>query len=479
MTPSSGFHAFHGNEISRVQRALAVLVDDPEQLDHARNRFDGSPPRYRSPSGTTTRSLSPDLRTDEERRQEGRLWKLTDEWAASLPSRQLKAEKEEERERICQNHDNRIRPLPYKDSWLVAKLNVKQRWMEQGIWDDEYEWPGNGRWKHEKQIPSDNSTAAARGLLSSIFTGRRDGRPKQATVDSGQTRNAEEREHQASRPLYQFFYQVSKKREHIQELLIAGDAPVSPEFDINTRAYNEVKRIWTKRGIWNAKWGILPGMTWKHEHSFKKLVREEFGADYEPPTWSMMVVRESESEHCAEEKPLPPPPECNRPKEDELREARFYRFCAEPSEFVKEQLDAAREKDQRQQREHAGKVIEQIARSARQAGRPNIFQGLFIPRTAPDSQASTEAHPSHNEPSTRSHADTIDVNAHNGSSAVEPLHPLTAIRKSTRRQKRPPDSNMPARGNRKRPRSDNGPQEAEGRRKQPARACKRKPTARC
>jgi hypothetical protein len=30
-------------------------------------------------------------------------------------------------------------------------------------------------------------------------------------------------------------------------------------------AYENVKNTWTKREIWNRRWGILPGMSWKHE----------------------------------------------------------------------------------------------------------------------------------------------------------------------------------------------------------------------
>jgi hypothetical protein len=40
--------------------------------------------------------------------------------------------------------------------------------------------------------------------------------------------------------------------------------------DINTRAYENVKNTWTKRGIWNRRWGILPGMSWKHEEPLEE-----------------------------------------------------------------------------------------------------------------------------------------------------------------------------------------------------------------
>ena len=49
--------------------------------------------------------------------------------------------------------------------------------------------------------------------------------------------------------------------------------------DINTTAYKRVKSAWTKRRIWNTKWGVLPGMSWKHEQPFEETLREELGDD--------------------------------------------------------------------------------------------------------------------------------------------------------------------------------------------------------
>lgn len=40
-------------------------------------------------------------------------------------------------------------------------------------------------------------------------------------------------------------------------------------YDINSRAYETVKRIWMRRGIWNRKWGMMLGTSWKHEEPFK------------------------------------------------------------------------------------------------------------------------------------------------------------------------------------------------------------------
>jgi hypothetical protein len=59
--------------LQKVHGALNQLQADPSGLDRARMRFGQSPPPYTSSlSGTTTRSTSPDTRTDEERSAERR-----------------------------------------------------------------------------------------------------------------------------------------------------------------------------------------------------------------------------------------------------------------------------------------------------------------------------------------------------------------------------------------------------------------------
>jgi len=77
-------------------------------------------------------------------------------------------------------------------------------------------------------------------------------------------RATREREREASRPFHQFFYQVLKESERIKDELGSGEAVAAP-IDVNTRAYENIKNTWIKRKIWNSKWGILPGMSWRHE----------------------------------------------------------------------------------------------------------------------------------------------------------------------------------------------------------------------
>ncbi|KAI9674018.1 MAG: hypothetical protein M1829_003861 [Trizodia sp. TS-e1964] len=80
-----------------------------------------------------------------------------------------------------------------------------------------------------------------------------------------------ERQREASRPYYQFIYQISKERERIQAEFTDGEG--ADKADINTQAYENIKNTWTKRAIWNVRWGILPGMFWKHERPLDEEAR--------------------------------------------------------------------------------------------------------------------------------------------------------------------------------------------------------------
>lgn len=68
---------------------------------------------------------------------------------------------------------------------------------------------------------------------------------------------------EASRPFHQFNYELLRERDRLLR-----DSNIDPEFappDINTQAYHRVKDEWIERGVWNERWGDLPGNCWLHE----------------------------------------------------------------------------------------------------------------------------------------------------------------------------------------------------------------------
>ena len=263
-----------GDGLARIHRALDRLEGDPLALDYARMRFSRSPPPYTSnPSGTTTRSPSPAPPSEEQRQVQREI-----ERQASLPSDQFSAQTSEEQERIFEADLNGTRRLPVGAStYKIAHENVKNRWVKQGIWNNKWNEMAAGRWKHEEPLELESDLETDLGaespprpfsfgmFLKQPETQRKPRRPKS---DDEKRRNAEqrvirEREREASRPNHQFVYQISEERERIQDESKSGDG--TDTADINTGAYENVKNTWTKRGIWNGRWGILPGMSWKHE----------------------------------------------------------------------------------------------------------------------------------------------------------------------------------------------------------------------
>jgi hypothetical protein len=254
------FNILRGNGYTDIVRVLDVLEFDPSKLDRARSRFNHSPPSYNSElSGTTTRSASPDPRSDEERLRYERRFQLMEERHTSYPAEQFEAQEKEEVRRILnadpRTRDRRNMPIAGPE-WTEATETIRRRWIEQGIWRDRWDEAGNirsqsyGLWKHEE--PLDLGTCLG----------------TDTEVESPERQAVREREREASRPYHQFIHQISKERKRIEDESALNDGVDA--VDINTRAYDNVKNTWVNRRIWNERWRILPGMLWKHEEPLEE-----------------------------------------------------------------------------------------------------------------------------------------------------------------------------------------------------------------
>ncbi|KAH8589556.1 hypothetical protein B0O99DRAFT_599837 [Bisporella sp. PMI_857] len=273
--------------------------DGPARFNGAleRRRISHFPSPYTwNPTGTPTRSASPELPSNEQRRKELRdlqfqqRRQLFDERAASLPLNQFLVQVKEEKERIwyADPRTNWMDKISTGGTEEIKAIEtIKKRWVEQGIWKDKWDTMAAGRymdiglWKHEEPLelePESETDTEAEPLPSSfdIF-----GMPhkylkiKRPKSDEEKIRIAErrvvrEREREASRPYYQFLYQISKERERIQDESADKESADAPH--INTKSYENVKNSWTKREIWITKWGILPGILWKREESLDEAI---------------------------------------------------------------------------------------------------------------------------------------------------------------------------------------------------------------
>lgn len=275
--------SLRGDGLARAQRALLEL-QDPQQLNRARERFSDSPPPYAShQSHNSTRSQSPDPPGEEQLRREERKLQLRIEHDASRPYHQFAAHVREEERRILYAHRNRIRSIPVGGNFIdMASKIVRERWVQQGIWNDKWSETASGRWKHEEPLRPEPEPERESSSFS-FFQEKQIAKPpdsdeeKRRIVERQATRV---RQREASRPFHQFIYQVSEERERILEESRGGEATnaTTTPPGINTKAYENVKDVWVKRKIWNEKWGILPGLSWKHEEPL-----EEDAADTHAP----------------------------------------------------------------------------------------------------------------------------------------------------------------------------------------------------
>lgn len=262
-----------GNGPVIAERALVALIEDPERLDRARRRFSESPPTCKShDSLPSTLSRSPNPPSERQKLREERKWKLIRDRDQSRPYYQFGAEWSEEKKRILREAMAGKPRVPVGTVFDdFAKETVKRRWVEQGIWNNEWDatCPAGAKWKHEPE--SDSEDGQDSEPQSPVFSSC----PKEAQPKQRQPKSDEEKgqiaerqatqEREASRPFFRFVYQVSRERGMILDEWRVGEAAVPAPADVNTRAYENIKSDWIERGIWNQKWGVLPGMSWKHE----------------------------------------------------------------------------------------------------------------------------------------------------------------------------------------------------------------------
>ncbi|KAK8074550.1 hypothetical protein PG997_009213 [Apiospora hydei] len=219
--------------------------------------------------------------------------RIIQEYNASQPAQQWADETSEDFRRIRQSllEDGVPTKMLTSSFWCIthcqqAKDRVRESWIKQGIWKDSWgqtgprraDSPSEPAWKHEEPIevePESDSETEEDPLTTTLFGafGRlrksREGRRWRA--ERRATRN---RERDASRPYYRFMYQLGEERFAFQGRSFLNDSEVINSVDYNTKAYETVKARWVKRGIWDQRWGILPGMKWKHEQDLEGFLIE-------------------------------------------------------------------------------------------------------------------------------------------------------------------------------------------------------------
>ncbi|RMZ85094.1 hypothetical protein DV738_g75, partial [Chaetothyriales sp. CBS 135597] len=244
-------------QLPQVIEALERLRDDPQQLARERDRlYTEPPPPYSEDSGETTEPEPNEPPTATVDKTYQRRLRREAHWK-STPINQFESQAQRERERllhqISARTSGRRQTLPWDNSLDLKanpENNVRSRWVEQGIWGDNWgpAWPKNSqplttKWLHEGGGPfqGDYNPATSESRPGARYIQTHWGPVPRYPIPIPTVRNPE-----ASRPYHQFVYQISKEREWIQDEM-AHTAPGSV-FDLDAMAYESVKNNWIKDG---------------------------------------------------------------------------------------------------------------------------------------------------------------------------------------------------------------------------------------
>lgn len=149
----------------------------------------------------------------------------------------------------------------------AAEANVKYRWLQQGLWDEQWDTRPYGPWKHELRSyppPVKPSESVKDNGVTNFRTKRERRLCDIAEENQEVVRCAVDfQNRQSSRPCYQFVYQLDKEREWIKMGLSNQDQ--DHHANVDTRAYENVKSRWIRDCIWDDDWTLIPGTTWRHE----------------------------------------------------------------------------------------------------------------------------------------------------------------------------------------------------------------------
>ena len=254
--------------LATIHFALDNLAKNPRRLDIERSRFDRDVSYNSHYSHNSTASLSPEspstmYQRERLERRHREKWELIQAHHASRPDQQFDTQVYEMEAQIIKGIENRTLDVPDGTTMrILARDTVKKNWIEQGIWNEEWGNTPQLRWMHEASpkitpAPETDHFSLFTSLPGNAISTGRNKRP------GGERQVKQKAGNETSRPFHQFIYQISKERERIRSEPDFPDGASSTS--VNTEAYEHVKSIWVKRGIWNNQWGILPGMAWKHE----------------------------------------------------------------------------------------------------------------------------------------------------------------------------------------------------------------------
>ncbi|KAI4135207.1 MAG: hypothetical protein LQ341_005911, partial [Variospora aurantia] len=310
--------AFASHILTQAEQILQGLAEDPDRLDCARRRFSVSPSftssKGKGPDSTLTNSPGAEDCPHMGGVSQKYIHKTHHD--ASRPRPQFQAQQYAEQNRLFENGNQQVPIGTDHERYLYGTsyerysyLVIKKRWQEQGIWSDQ--WDGEigsynfgHKWMHEEPSPPGSGSEAIIDAedehACNLFRVPRPPKRRKKDELTIEQREVRQRNPENSRPIHQFLWQVAHERDRISGEPTVREVAASADLDINTKAYEKVKEWWVACHIWDTKWGVLPGMTWKHEKPF------EWPPKDDPETGSEVVYPNLVSGNGAEADPISP-----------------------------------------------------------------------------------------------------------------------------------------------------------------------------
>ena len=250
--------------------------------DLSGRRFSRSPPRVPSvPSTTYEESESPSPNAQLQDKESKELYNSTADAQFLIQIQDELGRIRAARDKDLLEHARLI------DLEEAAEANVKYRWIQQGIWDQQWENQPGKIWKHEVQDsppPKTPSDAVKEGGVKGLQRGHKRKLSDLKKEYHDVVRIAiGHQDRQSSRPCYQFLYQFCQEREWIKMGLGSQgqdqdssqdqdqDQDQDQQTELDMRAYENVKSRWIRDGVWDDDWTFVPGTSWRHERPRKAL----------------------------------------------------------------------------------------------------------------------------------------------------------------------------------------------------------------
>jgi hypothetical protein len=275
--------------VAGITKTLQLQEDNPLFRQERNRRFYELYTYVPSNPETPSNTLAPNPNIDHICKDVNRQHKLAlpRYCAKTRPEAQFRAQYKRELDKLAHQAQAHAkgRNLTLRDDFKAgrhasAQKNIIERWVEQGIWKEEWDPTGlilpeqwdypeamkESFWTHEGN-PNKEPVERKKKKKTKARRRKQWDKKKNRRTPPAQLPHNDEigPPEDAARPYWQFMYQWCHERQWVLDEVRFADWDM-PQ-DIDYLAYRAIKNYWTEDGIWNGKWGAFPGMTWLNEET--------------------------------------------------------------------------------------------------------------------------------------------------------------------------------------------------------------------